>query len=54
MAYQLASADISHALDALASEHERIARALAQVGIPRSVGAIIRLLHWRGLLSVSR
>ena len=34
MAYQLASADISHALDALASEHERIARALAQVGYP--------------------
>ena len=34
MAYQLASADIAHALDALASEHERIARALAQVGYP--------------------
>ena len=34
MAYQLASADIAHALDALASDHERIARALAQVGYP--------------------
>ena len=34
MAYQLASADIAHALDALASYHERIARALAQVGYP--------------------
>ena len=34
MAYRLASADIAHALDALASDHERIARALAQVGYP--------------------
>ena len=34
MAYQLASADIAHALDALASDHDRIARALAQVGYP--------------------
>ena len=34
MAYQLASADIAHALDALASDHERVARALAQVGYP--------------------
>ena len=34
MAYQLASADIAHALDALASDQERIARALAQVGYP--------------------
>ena len=34
MAYQLASADIAHALDALASDHEHIARALAQVGYP--------------------
>jgi DNA-3-methyladenine glycosylase II len=34
MVYQLASADIAHALDALASDHERIARALAQVGYP--------------------
>ena len=34
MAYQLASADIAHALDALACDHERIARALAQVGYP--------------------
>ncbi|HCG96032.1 MAG TPA: DNA-3-methyladenine glycosylase 2 family protein [Halieaceae bacterium] len=34
MAYQLASADIAHALDALANDHERIARALAQVGYP--------------------
>ncbi|MEC7960309.1 MAG: DNA-3-methyladenine glycosylase 2 family protein [Pseudomonadota bacterium] len=34
MAYQLARADIAHALDALASDHERIARALAQVGYP--------------------
>lgn len=34
MAYQLASADIAHALDALASDHELIARALAQVGYP--------------------
>ena len=34
MAYQLASADIARALDALASDHERIARALAQVGYP--------------------
>lgn len=34
MAYQLASADIAHALDALAGDHERIARALAQVGYP--------------------
>ena len=34
MAYQLASAGIAHALDALASDHERIARALAQVGYP--------------------
>lgn len=34
MAYQLASADIAHALDALASDHEPIARALAQVGYP--------------------
>ena len=34
MAYQLASADIAHALDALASDHERIARALALVGYP--------------------
>ena len=34
MVYQLASADIAHALNALASDHERIARALAQVGYP--------------------
>ena len=34
MAYQLASADIARALDALASDHERVARALAQVGYP--------------------
>ncbi|MEC7611028.1 MAG: DNA-3-methyladenine glycosylase 2 family protein, partial [Pseudomonadota bacterium] len=34
MAYRLASADIAHALDALASDHDRIARALAQVGYP--------------------
>ena len=34
MAYQLSSADIAHALDALANDHERIARALAQVGYP--------------------
>ena len=34
MAYQLGSADIAHALDALASDHERVARALAQVGYP--------------------
>ena len=34
MAYQLASADIAHALDALASDHDRVARALAQVGYP--------------------
>ena len=34
MAYQLASADIAHALDTMASDHERIARALAQVGYP--------------------
>ena len=34
MAYQLASTDIAHALDALANDHERIARALAQVGYP--------------------
>ena len=34
MEYQLASADIAHALDAFASDHERIARALAQVGYP--------------------
>ena len=34
MVYQLASADIAHALDVLASDHERIARALAQVGYP--------------------
>ena len=34
MAYRLVSADIAHALDALASDHERIARALAQVGYP--------------------
>ena len=34
MAYQLASADIAHALDVLAADHERIARALAQVGYP--------------------
>ena len=34
MAYQLATADIAHALDALANDHERIARALAQVGYP--------------------
>ncbi len=34
MAYQLGSADIAHALDVLASDHERVARALAQVGYP--------------------
>ena len=34
MEYQLASADIAQALDALASDHEPIARALAQVGYP--------------------
>ncbi len=34
MAYRLVSADIAHALDALASDHDRIARALAQVGYP--------------------
>ena len=34
MTYQLASADIAHALDALASDHERIACALTQVGYP--------------------
>ena len=34
MEYQLASADIAQALDALASDHEPIARALAQVGFP--------------------
>ena len=34
MGYDLASADIARALDALASEHARIARALAQVGYP--------------------
>jgi DNA-3-methyladenine glycosylase II len=34
MEYQLASADIAQALDALASDHERIARALTQVGYP--------------------
>ena len=34
MVYQLASGDIAHALDALASDHERIARALARVGYP--------------------
>ena len=34
MTYQLANADIAHALDALASDHERVARALAQVGYP--------------------
>jgi DNA-3-methyladenine glycosylase II len=34
MAYQLASADIAHALDVLAADHERIARALVQVGYP--------------------
>jgi DNA-3-methyladenine glycosylase II len=34
MVYELASADIARALDALASDHGRIARALAQVGYP--------------------
>jgi len=34
MEYQLASADIARALDVLAGDHERIARALAQVGYP--------------------
>ncbi len=35
MEYQLASADIARALDVLAGDHERIARALAQVGYPQ-------------------
>ena len=35
MGYDLASADIARALDALASDHRRIARALAQVGYPK-------------------
>ncbi len=34
MVYQLASTDIARALEALASDHERIARAVAQVGYP--------------------
>ena len=34
MVYELASADIARALDALASDYGRIARALAQVGYP--------------------
>jgi DNA-3-methyladenine glycosylase II len=34
MEYQLASADIARALDVLAGDHERIARALTQVGYP--------------------